>query len=93
MSEGKKQERTASRHVLQRRFLPGYGMRDAWAEWHDHPEPHLIASGPGQYATLEENIKAACEGFYEIGKACEYRMVLRTDETIWEYSAERKETP
>lgn len=73
-----------SRLVLQRRYPP--------AAWHDHPTPHLIAWGPGKYATLEENIKAACEGYYALGQGCEFRMVRRTDETIWEYSANVQRT-
>ena len=76
-----------SRLVLQRRYRPSYGIPKTWTEWHDHPEPHQIAWGPGQYATLEENMKAACEGYYALGQGCEFRMVSRTDETLWEYSA------
>jgi hypothetical protein len=76
-----------SRLVLQRRYLPSYGTPKPWTEWHDHPEPHQIAWGPGQYATLEENMKAACEGYCALGQGCEFRMVRRTDETLWEYSA------
>lgn len=78
---------SCSRLVLQRRYRPSYGIPKPWTEWHDHPDPHQIAWGPGQYATLEENIKAACEGYYAIGQGCEFRMVSRTDETLWEYSA------
>jgi hypothetical protein len=80
-------ETTCSRLVLQRRYRPSYGIPKPWTEWHDHPEPHQIAWGAGQYATREENMKAACEGYYALGQGCEFRMVRRTDETIWEYSA------
>ena len=76
-----------SRLVLQRRYRPSYGIPKPWTEWRDHPEPYQIAWGPGQYATLEENMKAACEGYYALGQGCEFRMVRRTDETLWEYSA------
>jgi len=79
--------RLVRRLVLQRRYRPSYGIPKTWTEWHDHPEPHQIAWGPGQYATLEENMKAACEGYYALGQGCEFRMVRRTDETLWEYSA------
>ena len=78
---------TCSRLVLQRRYRPGYGIPKPWAEWHDHPEPHQIAWGAGQYATPEENMKAACESYYALGQGCEFRMVRRTDKTLWEYSA------
>lgn len=76
-----------SRLVLQRRYCQSYGIPRTWTEWHDHPDPHQIAWGPGQYTTLEENMKAACAGYYALGQGCEFRMVRRTDETIWEYSA------
>ena len=80
-------ETPCSRLVLQRRYRPSYGIPKPWTVWHDHPDPHQIAWGPGQYATLEENMKAACEGYYALGRGCEFRMVRRTDETLWEYSA------
>ena len=35
-------------------------------------------------------MKAACEGYYALGQGCEFRMVRRTDETVWEYSANVK---
>ena len=81
-----------SRFVLQRRYRPSYGIPQPWTEWHDHPEPHKIAGGTGQYATLEENMKAACEGYYALGQGCEFRMVRRTNETLWEYSANNQVT-
>ena len=76
-----------SRLVLQRRYRPGDGIPIQWTEWHDHPEPHQIAWGPGKYPTLEENMKSVCEGYYSLGQGCEFRMVRRTDETLWEYSS------
>jgi hypothetical protein len=82
-----------SRLVLQCRYIQSHGIPKPWTEWHDHPEPHQIAWGPGQYATLEENMKAACEGYYAIGQGCEFRMVRRTDETLWEYSANKNTHP
>ncbi len=84
-----------SRLVLQRRYLPASHMPKTWTEWHDHPEPQQIAWGPGSYVTLEENMKTACEGFYARGQGCEFRMVRRMNETLWEYSAngEHSNTP
>jgi len=35
-------------------------------------------------------MKAVCEGYYALGQGCEFRMVIRTDETLWEYSANVK---
>jgi len=81
---------TCSRLVLQRRYLPSYGIPKPWTEWHDHPEPHQIAWGQGQCVSLEENMRRACRDYYELGKGIEYRMVRRTDETVWEYSANSK---
>jgi hypothetical protein len=78
-----------SRLVLQRRYLPASHMPKTWTEWHDHPEPQQIAWGPGSYVTLEENMKTACEGFYARGQGCEFRMVRRMNETLWEYSANK----
>lgn len=76
-----------SRLVWQRRFIPNVGIPKLWSEWHDHPEPNQIAWEPGEHATLSEKIKAACKDRYEREPRCEYRMVRRTDETLWEYSA------
>jgi len=86
-SESALRDAACSRLVLQRRYLPSYGIPKPWTEWHDHPEPHQIAWGPGQCASLEENIRRACRDYYELGKGIEYRMLRRTDETVWEYSS------
>lgn len=80
---------TCSRLVLQRRYV-SKEMPQSFRQWHDHPEPHQIAWGPGLCETLEENMRRACRDFYEIGKGCEFRMVRRTDEPVWEYSANDK---
>ncbi len=81
-------ESSRSYVVLQRRFRPDCGIPETLTKWHDHPERYLIAWDRGQYSTLEENLKHACEKYYSIGQGCEYRMVRRTEETLWEYSAD-----
>jgi hypothetical protein len=73
--------------ILQRRYLPADHIPQPWTVWHDHPEPHQIAWGPGRFATLEENIKDACHAYYLLSDKVEYRMVRRHNETVWEYSA------
>jgi hypothetical protein len=78
-----------SRMVLQRRYL-STDMPAPWREWHDHPEPHQIAWSKGQFETLDENMKNACANYYEMSPMMEFRMVSRTDETVWEYSANDK---
>jgi hypothetical protein len=78
-----------SRMVLQRRYL-STDMPAPWREWHDHPEPHQLAWSKGQFETLEENMRNACENYYEMSPKVEFRMVRRTDETVWEYSANTK---
>jgi len=79
---------SCSRMVLQRRYL-STDMPAPWREWHDHPEPHQIAWSKGQFETLEENMKNACANYYDMSPKVEFRMVRRTDETVWEYSANK----
>lgn len=91
MSDKQKQDTPVSRYVLQRRYLPDYGIPKSWTEWHDHPEPHLMAWSAGQHTTLEDNMKHSCERYYSIGQGCEFRMVRRTDEVLWEFSAKENQ--
>jgi len=79
-------EQPEARMVLQRRLLSP-DTPAQWRTWHDHPEPQVIAWGKGYFDTLEENMRSACATYYKLSPAVEYRMVRRTDETVWEYSA------
>ena len=81
-----------SRLVLQQRYVSA-DMPPAFQEWHDHPEPGRIAWGKGSFSTLEENIRHACANYYQMSEKVEFRMVRRTDEVEWEYSANSQAHP
>ena len=68
--------------VLQRRFVSQHRPAP-FREWHDHPEPEIIAG--------EKHMRAGCARNYNIYKGVEYRMVRRTDIVEWEYAALRGE--
>jgi hypothetical protein len=70
--------------VLQRRFVSHY-MPAPFREWHDHPEPEIIAG--------EKHMRAGCARNYNICQKVEYRMVRRTDKVEWEYAALHGDVP
>lgn len=70
--------------VLQRKYL-SKDMPEKYREWHDHPEPEKIAWGKGRFETIEENMRDACYIYHLMSNKVEFRMVERTDKTIWSY--------